>query len=840
MRWLRRCCRAGGRVRSGDREHIPRRSRLLVGAGVTAILVSGVLGAGPTTSALASARTKVNAFGELDCNGYSPIQHVVKPTLPCTDIRGLSGVANANTWGGRFYDNSHYIGHDEPDMTFLSSKPGSGNSVTWKEILGSDPGHAPTVRSPGSDVSHWFELSVAPWFSMAECDPLSYPQNPCTPKSDTNAPACSSASELNGTCNPSDAGAGSAFMEMQFYPPGFAPFDDAISCDNSHWCAALTIDSLECTLGFAQCNLNCEEPVNFAWIQTNGVPTGPPSPQNADLATFTPNSHTLLMSPGDHITVTMADARVPKRRASAFRVTIDDLTTGHSGFMQASALNGFQDTSISDCSGTPFNFQPEYNTAGRNNIIPWAALQTDISTEFEIGHFEACTNVTKPSRIGLSPTVTDTFWNNCTGPYEKTAPGGDGHKKAEVSDALCYPAGDTHGSHPTGMPRRGRDPAPPLSSPSPPPASGELRSTTLSRVAARRHPPHLVSEYDYGLPAEQVAQTPLAERDASRLLVIEGGQLADRRFTHLPDLLRRGDLLIANETRVRAARLRGRREGGGFAELLVLGRDGDGRFTCLTRPARRLAVGTVVDLGDGLRAHLEGAAMGGHPGARLVSFEGADDPEAAIERLGAAPLPPYIRRPLGEPERYQTVYAAGPPVSAAAPTAGLHFTDRILERLTERGIGWSVLRLEVGLATFRPMTAERVRDHVMPEERFEIAAATAERIAAARAAGARIVAVGTTAVRALESAASEDGVVAAGEGVTRLFIRPGHRFRVVDGMVTNFHQPRSSLLVLVAALVGPAWKRAYAHALLGGYRFLSFGDCMLAWGAPCDGDGRPP
>lgn len=346
------------------------------------------------------------------------------------------------------------------------------------------------------------------------------------------------------------------------------------------------------------------------------------------------------------------------------------------------------------------------------------------------------------------------------------------------------------------------------------------------------HPaaPDLVSGYAYRLPPERVAQTPLAERDASRLLLVAGGRPTDHRFTDLPDLLNPGDLLVANDTRVRAARLRGTRPAGGAVEILVLGRIADGRFTCLTRPARRLPAGSVVHIRDGVRARIEGPAPG-HPGARLVSLEGAADAEAVIERIGSVPLPPYIRSGLAGPGRYQTVYAAGPPRSAAAPTAGLHFTGRVLRRLETRGIGWAALRLEVGLGTFAPMTADRVADHVMHGERFEIPPPVADRIGVTRAAGGRIVAVGTTAVRALESAAGVDGRVAAGQGETRLFIRPGHRFRVVDGMVTNFHQPRSSLLVLVAALLGPAWKRAYAHALLSGYRFLSFGDCMLAWGS---------
>jgi hypothetical protein len=389
--------------------------------------------------------TDVNRFGGLDCNGHSPVQLPAKSTLECTDIRGFSGIDNANTWGGRFYDNGHYIGHDEPDMTFLSNQPGSGDNVSWTFTLPTDPAAAPTVRNPGSDVTHMFELSVAPWISMAMCDPKSYPLNKCTPQSDANAPdPCTLAAS---PCPGGFTGGGGAFMEMQFYPPGFPPPNSGVGCNDQSWCAALNIDSLECTFGFATCNTACEEPVNWALISTNGVPAGPPNPQQQDLQTFTPNGHTLMMNPGDTITIQMGDAPVPGHPGvNAFKVVIDDLTTGQTGFMQASAANGFHNTSIVDCSGKPFNFQPEYNTAQRFNITPWAALQTDISTQFEIGHFEPCTKVTKSAPLPLSATFTDTQFETCHGPYENTAPGGDGSKKVEATDAPCYPAGDTHGA----------------------------------------------------------------------------------------------------------------------------------------------------------------------------------------------------------------------------------------------------------------------------------------------------------------------------------------------------------------------------------------------------------
>jgi hypothetical protein len=406
------------------------RSRVLLGAFSAAALFLGVAGTSGMTAAASVATTPSYtppAQGELDCNGFSPVQKPVRAS-ECTDIRGDLGVTNSNTWGGRFYDNGHYIGHDEPDTTFLSNSPGSGGNVTWTETIGRDPAAAPTDAHPGKDVSDWFQLSPAPWFSMALCDPNSYPQAPCTPNSDSNAPTAAS------------PGGGGAFMEMQLYPPGNAPFVDSESCDNTHWCAALTVDSLECTNGFAQCNGSCEEPVNFAFIQKNGVPTGPPSPQESGIPTFTPNAQTLLLNPGDTIRVHMFDAPAPG--GDAFEVVLNDLTTHQSGFMQASAANGFQNTSMADCSGTPFNFQPEYNTAKAGNIIPWAALQTDISTEFETGHWESCTSLSDEIPNPLDPADTGGTYNQCSGPYENAGP--PDSTTPETGDALCYYAGDTH------------------------------------------------------------------------------------------------------------------------------------------------------------------------------------------------------------------------------------------------------------------------------------------------------------------------------------------------------------------------------------------------------------
>jgi hypothetical protein len=369
--------------------------------------------------ATASARVRPNPVGEIDCNGFSPIQTAVHRTAACADPRGSSG--------DRFYDNGHYIGHDEPSVRFISNTPGTGNNITFEERLGSDPTNLPTVRQPGNDITHWFELSVAPWFSLDVCDPHSAPMRPCTPNSDSNAPG------------PGNPGGGAGFVEMQFYPPGYAPFVDSISCDDTHWCAALTIDSLECNPNGTNCNNNCPEPVNFGFIQRDGVPAGPPSPQLSDLQTYTPNAETLLMDPGDLISVHMFDAALP-RGGHALEANIRDVTTGQSGFMIASAANGFMNTNKGDCSGDPFNFEPEYSSAAANNVVPWGPGPYMIDTQFEIGHFEPCQSVTGAQQF-TQDAFTDTFFTNCSGPYEVGAE----HPGLEGNDSPCYRKGDTHG-----------------------------------------------------------------------------------------------------------------------------------------------------------------------------------------------------------------------------------------------------------------------------------------------------------------------------------------------------------------------------------------------------------
>jgi hypothetical protein len=408
-----------------------RGSRLLLAFAAGAGLLVGQAAYFQAGSGYTYAGVPPNSVGALDCNGFSPIQQTIKRTAVCADPRGYEG--------GRFYDNGHYVGHDEPTIQFLSDAPGSGNNVTWTEVLSKEPARRPTVNNPGSDVTHNFELSIAPWFSMALCNPQSYPQTPCAPNSDVNASPCNLAVECPPGVFP---GGGSSFLEMQFYPPGFAPFVDNISCDNTHWCASLHINDLQCTENFQSCNLNCIEPTNFAFIQTDGVPTGPPSPQLSNLASVTPNAHTLLMNPGDTIRARIFDATIPG--GHALETAIDDLTTGQSGFMIASAANGFMMTSIADCSGTPFNYEPEYSSAKAINIVPWAALQANINTEFETGHFTPCSSVTGKQTLTLG-SFTDTFYTTCHGAYENAAPPDGSTTNPEVSDAPCYPNNDTHG-----------------------------------------------------------------------------------------------------------------------------------------------------------------------------------------------------------------------------------------------------------------------------------------------------------------------------------------------------------------------------------------------------------
>ncbi len=323
------------------------------------------------------------------------------------------------------------------------------------------------------------------------------------------------------------------------------------------------------------------------------------------------------------------------------------------------------------------------------------------------------------------------------------------------------------------------------------------------------------------MPEEAIAQSAIEPRHDSRLL--DARDLTDHRFLDLPDLLEPGDLVVVNETRVRAARLHGRRVGtGGQVELLMLERFGDGSWEALARPARRLRPGVVVEC-DGLTVTVISEPDEG----RIRVVLDSTDEEQAVAAVGEMPLPPYFSGVLGNPDRYQTMFA-NEPGSAAAPTAGLHFTDEVVRRLAERHIAIANVDLHVSLDTFRPMSVEDVEDHTMHTEWCSVPDQTAEAVARTKRQGGRIVAVGTTVVRTLETMSDGSGGVRSGETRTNLFLRPGTEFGVVDLLVTNFHMPGSTLLVLLAAFMGDGWRQAYETALGRGYRFLSFGDAMLA------------
>jgi hypothetical protein len=373
---------------------------------------AGLAASNGSSRAAAAGALPISPVGFLDCNGHSPIQRPVKPDgIICAEIGVSPG-------GRRLEDNGWYIGADEPTVQFYSDQPGSSTNVTYVQTLPRDPRALPTVKGPLKDITHFFELMPSLWYSMALCDPNSFPLLPCTPDSDTNSP------------HGNYPGGGAAFLELEFFPPGFAPIADALSCDNKHWCAALTIDSLECTVS-GVCNNDCMEPVNFAFIQTNGVPTGPPSPQRADLNTVTPNQTTLLMNPGDKLLIRIFD----NRAAGALETQVRDLNTGRTGFMVASAKNGFMNTSIADCSGSPWSFRPLYSTASTVNQGGWAAA--NINVAYEVGHFIPCTRLRgfAPVQVG---NFSDPSWKFCLGPYTPGA-------SSETDVAPCFKAGSTHG-----------------------------------------------------------------------------------------------------------------------------------------------------------------------------------------------------------------------------------------------------------------------------------------------------------------------------------------------------------------------------------------------------------
>lgn len=330
----------------------------------------------------------------------------------------------------------------------------------------------------------------------------------------------------------------------------------------------------------------------------------------------------------------------------------------------------------------------------------------------------------------------------------------------------------------------------------------------------------------YDLPEERIAQTPVEPRDHSRLMVLhrDTDQIEHRHFYDVIDYLNPGDVLVINETRVIPARLFGERAGGGACEVLLLRQLGPKRWETLVKPGKKLKPGAEITFGGGrLRARIaETTDVGG----RIVDFDCDGTFEAALDELGEMPLPPYIHERLEDKERYQTVYAKQEG-SAAAPTAGLHFTPELLNRIREKGVDVVPVLLHVGLGTFRPVKTENVEEHEMHSEYFEVTAEAAARINAARERGGRVVAVGTTSVRTLESAA-ENGVLLPRRGETSIFIKPGYRFQMVDALITNFHLPGSTLVMLVSALYDrEKILAAYEEAVRDGYRFFSFGDAML-------------
>jgi S-adenosylmethionine:tRNA ribosyltransferase-isomerase len=349
------------------------------------------------------------------------------------------------------------------------------------------------------------------------------------------------------------------------------------------------------------------------------------------------------------------------------------------------------------------------------------------------------------------------------------------------------------------------------------------------RAPVETLPPALKkSDFRFDLPAELIAQQPLAERSASRMLVLEAAKeaLADRQLRDLPDLLRAGDLLVFNDTRVLPARLYGRKESGGAVEILVERVTGTHEAIVQLGVSKKPREGSLIMLADGSQARV----LGREGEFFRLRFESTEPLEKLLLRLGQMPLPPYITRTpdTQDSDRYQTVFAREPG-AVAAPTAGLHFDQPLLDRLADAGIGSAHITLHVGAGTFQPMRAERLEDHVMHREWLNVGAELVDKVRHTRARGGRVIAVGTTVVRALESA-TRNGVLEPFAGETRIFIFPGYRFSSIDGLLTNFHLPESTLLMLVSAFAGrERTLNAYRHAVEQRYRFFSYGDAMLVW-----------
>ncbi len=331
-----------------------------------------------------------------------------------------------------------------------------------------------------------------------------------------------------------------------------------------------------------------------------------------------------------------------------------------------------------------------------------------------------------------------------------------------------------------------------------------------------------LGDFLYDLPEELIAQTPLDDRAASRLLVLDKktGEVQHRVFRDVVQILQPGDLLVMNDTRVSALRVYGSRQTGGRVEALLLEDCGDGRFVALMRPAKRLKPAEQIDFEGGLSATVE-QDLG--EGRRLIKF-GQQDYAERLSEVGLVPLPPYVREQIKDPERYQTVYASTKG-SAAAPTAGLHFTNEVLDRLRSNGVKTATVTLDVSIDTFRPISTDDVDDHKMHGEKCSVPEQTAAAVAECKG---RVIAVGTTTVRTLETFATDHRMVAVGATCSKLFIKPGYEFRAVDGMFTNFHLPGTTMMLLVSALAGrESVLNAYRDAVEKRYRLLSFGDSML-------------
>lgn len=343
-----------------------------------------------------------------------------------------------------------------------------------------------------------------------------------------------------------------------------------------------------------------------------------------------------------------------------------------------------------------------------------------------------------------------------------------------------------------------------------------------------------LNDFDFALPEELIAQQPAARRDASRLMCLERAtrQLVCRQFADLPEYFRSGDVLVLNDTQVIPARLLGHKQTGGKIEIFLVRRDMQSssaeEWFCLTKSSKSPRAGTEVQLGDGLKAEI--LAEADHP-YRRVRFHCEGDFMQRVEKIGHLPLPPYIKREDGQEDRsrYQTVFAREKG-AVAAPTAGLHFTDQMLNRLRELGVEIHSLTLHVGLGTFLPVRVEDVRQHKMHTELYNVPQATADAVNQARQQGRRVIALGTTSARTLETAVSEDGKLLAGPGESDIFIYPGHRFKLIDALITNFHLPKSTLLMLVSAFAGQEFiLSAYQQAVEERFRFFSYGDCMLIY-----------